>query len=89
MMLWREARRNWASTFDRRFSILSRGWGALVGGGGGGAEDVEVWDMHRAGWKARVSDGMLRKARKTVLSDMVGVPGALEGARCLWSVLQV
>lgn len=76
-----EARRKLSVMDEKTLSTLSACRGAFVGrgGGGGGAEVVEVRDMHRAGWRERVRDGMLRKARRVVLGDMVGVCGALNG----------
>lgn len=47
-----------------------------MAGGGGGAEVLVVWDMHRAGWKERCDDVRsvdvrLRKARRAVFCDML------------------
>jgi hypothetical protein len=75
-----EARRKLSVMDEKTLSTLSACRDGFVGrGGGGGAEVVEVCDMHRVCWRERVRDGMLRKARRAVLGDMVGVCGALNG----------
>jgi hypothetical protein len=44
-------------------------------GGGGGAEVLVVWEMHREGWKERCDvrsvDVKPRKARRAVCCDML------------------
>jgi hypothetical protein len=76
--LSKDALRKLESTFDRSDSM---GFGCVVGGslagGGGGAEVVGVWEMHRIGWACRhglCSDGWrVRKARNAVFCDMLVV----------------
>lgn len=69
------ARRKFVSIVDMR---ESRVCDCLVVslGGGGGAEVLVVWEMHRAGWKERCDvrrdNVRLRKARRAVFCDMLG-----------------
>lgn len=71
--------RKWESMFENKVSRSSGFFSDVVSaGGGGGAEVVAVWDMHRVVWKERCDvRSSVRKVRRLVFCDMLAGSGEL------------